>query len=471
MRSIFVKIFLWFWLTMVLIALAFVFVWNLENEANPSRQSLTADAVAMYASSAAQSFELSGPQATGQLLQHLRQSSGVRATLLNEDLQPLVGEMDSHDAVLARNAKATGQTQFLTRGDFADAAALVQTPSGRQYVLIAELPRRTSGLFRGSASQQLLRWGIAILISGLVCYALTLYLIQPVLRIRSAASSIAGGDFSARATPVLAHRRDEMGELVRDFNQMAEQIERLMETQQQLLRDISHELRSPLARLTVALEIARNRSGTEAVSALNRIEQESERLNEMIGRLLTLARITSLVDPPQHTVIPLRSLLDQIAQDAAFEAAAKHSQVQVAGAQDCEIKGSQELLHSAIENVVRNAVRHAPAESTVKINLQCDGRHSRIAVSDEGFGVPIGELEKIFRPFYRLSNAREHRSGGTGIGLAITQEVARLHGGSVRARNAEPHGLIVEIELPCHGASAVSAFGTRDSRSVPHASL
>jgi len=454
MRSIFVKIFLWFWLTMVLIALAFVFVWNLENDASPSRQSLTADAVAMYASTAAQSFESSGPQATQQLLQNLRQSSGVRASLLNEDLEPLIGELNSQDAALARSAKSTGQTQFLTRGNFAEAAALVQSSSGRKYVLIAELPRRTSGLFRGSASQQLLRWSIAILISGLVCYALTLYLIQPVLRIRSAASSIAGGNFSARAAPVLAHRRDEMGELVRDFNQMAEQIERLMETQQQLLRDISHELRSPLARLTVALEIARKWSGQEAASALNRIEQESERLNEMIGRLLTLARITSLVDPPQHTVVPLRPLLDQIAQDAAFEAAAKHSRVQVAGAQDCEIKGSQELLHSAIENVVRNAVRHAPPESTVRIGLECDGGHSHIVVSDEGPGVPIAELEKIFRPFYRLSNAREHRSGGTGIGLAITQEVARLHGGSVRARNAEPHGLIVEIELPCNEPSA-----------------
>src|SRR6185312_10972430 len=208
-----------------------------------------------------------------------------------------------------------------------------------------------------------------------------------------------------RAAPVLAHRRDEIGELVRDFNQMAEQIERLMETQQQLLRDISHELRSPLALLTVALEIARKWSGQEAASALNRIEQESERLNEMIGRLLTLARITSLVDPPQHTVVPLRPLLDQIAQDAAFEAAAKHCKVQVKGAQDCEIKGSQELLRSAIENVVRNAVRHSPAETTVEIELRCDGRKSRIAVSDQGPGVPTAEVEKIFRPFYRLSDA------------------------------------------------------------------
>src|SRR5690348_16311975 len=448
MRSIFLKIFLWLWLTMVLIALAFVFVWSLENNAAPSRESLTADAVGLYASSAAQAYEASGASAAEQSVQHLQKTFGIRAALLSENMQTVAGTLESVDQQLAANANSSGQTQFEVRGNFADVAAEAQGPSGKKYVLVAELPRRTSGLFRGSAGQQLLRWGIAILISGLVCYTLTLYLIRPVLRIRSAASSIAGGDFSARAAPNLAQRRDEMGDLVRDFNQMADRIERLMETQQQLLRDISHELRSPLARLTVALEIARKWAGKEAIDALNRIETESERLNDLIGRLLTLARIKSLVDPPQHTSVSLRPLLDQIAQDANFEASAKSCTVQMTGAADCEVQGSQELLHSAIENVVRNAVRHTPPASTVRVHLDCGRKHSRITISDEGPGVPAAELEKIFRPFYRLSDAREHRSGGSGIGLAITQEVARLHGGKVSARNAAPHGLIVEIELP-----------------------
>lgn len=449
MRSIFLKIFLWFWLTMVLVALGFVFVWSLENDTAPSRQSLTADAVGLYASSAAQAYEAGGRAAANQSLQHLQQSFGIRAALLGERMQMLAGTLDSIDQQLAASANATGQTQIDMRSNFAEVAANVQALSGKKYVLIAELPRRTSGLFRGSASQQLLRWAIAMLISGLVCYTLTLYLIRPVLRIRSAASSIAGGDFSARAAPTLAHRRDELGDLVRDFNRMAERIERLMDTQQQLLRDISHELRSPLARLTVALEIARKWAGKEATDALNRIETESERLNEMIGRLLTLARINSLVDPPQHSAISLRPLLDQIAQDANFEASAKNCHVEVTGAKDCEIQGSHELLHSAIENVVRNAVRHTPPGSTVRADLNCDGKRSRILISDEGPGVPAADLEKIFRPFYRVSDAREHRSGGTGIGLAITQQVARLHGGNVSAHNAAPHGLIVEFNLPC----------------------
>lgn len=457
MRSIFLKIFLWFWLTVVLIALAFVFVWSLENDTTPSRQSITADAVGLYASSAAQAYEANGATAAEQSLRHLQQSFGIRAALLSENMHALAGSLASADQQLAANAKSRGKMQIDMRGDFAEMATLVSGPSGKNYVLVAELPRRTSGLFRGSVSQQLLRWTIAILISGVVCYTLTLYLIQPVLRIRSAASSIAGGDFSARAAPSMAHRRDELGDLIRDFNQMAERIERLMETQQQLLRDISHELRSPLARLTVALEIARKWAGKEATDALNRIEKESERLNEMIGRLLTLARINSLVDPPQHSAVPLRPLLDQIAQDANFEAATRNCRVEVTGASDCQIEGSHELLHSAIENVVRNAVRHTPPGSKVRIHLGCDGKDSRIAISDEGPGVPVAELEKIFRPFYRLSDAREHRSGGTGIGLAISQQVARLHGGSVAARNAVPHGLVVEFELPCHAGTRATS--------------
>jgi len=448
MRSIFLRIFLWFWITMVLIALTFAFLWNLESEANPSRLSLTRDAVALYAASTAEVFEAHGEQVANKILQHLNQSSQIRAVLLTDALQPLAGDLPNSDWSLLPLAISTGQTQISTRADFAYAVTVTQSASGKKYVFAAELPRRAPGILRGSLRQQLLRWTLAMLISGLVCYALTRYLTQPVLRLRSAASSIAAGDFTARAAPRLASRRDEMGELVRDFNQMAERIQRLMEAQQQLLRDISHELRSPLARLNVALGLARKWTNEQATSALDRIEQESERLNEMIGRLLTLARVKSLVDPPQHTRVSVRALLDQIAQDAGFEASAKKCAVHVTGADDCDVRGSHELLHSAMENVVRNAVRHAPPETNVQIDLQCDGRVSRVIVRDYGPGVPDAELSKIFRPFYRLSDSREHRSGSTGIGLAITHEVARLHGGSVSARNAQPHGLIVEIELP-----------------------
>jgi len=453
MSSIFLKIFLWFWLTMVLIALAFAVVLNLESEANPSRQSLTGDAVALYGASTVEVFEAHGAGAATDFLERLNQSSHIRAALLTADLKDVAGQAPNPDPELLRQASSSGQVEIEMRGNFAYAVAPLQSASGKRYLLFAELPRRAPGIFRGSLRQQLLRWTLAVVISGLVCYALTRYLTYPILRLRSAAGNIAAGDFAARAAPRLASRRDEMGQLVRDFNQMAERIERLMDAQQQLLRDISHELRSPLARLNVALGLARKWAGEQATSALDRIEQESERLNEMIGRLLTLARVKSLVDPPQQAAVSLRPLLDQIAEDAGFEASAKHCQVQVQGREDCEVGGSHELLSSAIENVVRNAVRYTRPETTVQIELGCDQNSSRVIVSDQGPGVPEAELANIFRPFYRLSDSREHRSGGTGIGLAITQEVVRLHGGSVSARNNQPRGLVVEIRLPSFSGS------------------
>jgi len=450
MRSIFLRIFLWFWLTMVLIALSLAFFWNLESESSSRPESLTASAVNMYAVSVAETFDSRGPQAANALLDKLQLNAHIRAELLDVNLQVLVGSPGSLDLPLLSRAKTSTQPQIQLSGDVADAATAVRTQSGKNYIFAAEIPHRAGGLFHGSASQLLPRWGIAILISGLICYILTRYLTQPVLRLRSAASVVAAGDFSVRITSGLAERRDEMGELVRDFNEMAAQIERLMETQQQLLRDISHELRSPLARLNVALELARKSAGRESMSALDRIEHESERLNEMIGRLLTLAKIKTLIDPPEQTTVSLRPLLDQIAHDASFEAAAKNCRVEVSGASACELHGSPELLHSAIENIVRNAVRYAPPDSAIRIGLSCQSEACRISVTDEGPGVPQPELDRIFLPFYRLSNSREHKSGGTGIGLAITQEVARLHGGTVKASNAQPHGLVVEMNLPRH---------------------
>jgi two-component system, OmpR family, sensor histidine kinase CpxA len=450
-RSIFLQIFLWFWLTMVLIALGFVVVWNLENDKPPTRQSITADAVAIYAASAAETYETHGAVAANDFLQQLTKQTASRAVLLDENLKPLAGSFSDLDPKLLQSLKVSPETDIEAHDGFIDVAAPARGASGKLYICAVRLPRRSGGLFRGSISQLLSRWGVAILISGLVCYALTRYLTQPILRLRVAARGISTGELSSRVPGRLANRRDELGELVRDFNQMADRIEGLMETQHQLLRDISHELRSPLARLNVALELARTSTGDDAVLALDRIEQESERLNEMIGRLLTLARIKTLVDPPQHSILQLRPLIEQIAKDAAFEARAKNCHVEVLGSDDCTVEGSDELLHSAIENVVRNAIRYAPDGTSVRIELSCLGNISRTTIFDDGPGVPEQELSKIFRPFYRLSNEREHRTGGSGIGLAITHEVARLHGGTVHARNAHPHGLIVELDLPLAG--------------------
>ncbi len=245
---------------------------------------------------------------------------------------------------------------------------------------------------------------------------------------------------------------------------MAERIESLLTTQRQLLSDVSHELRSPLARLNVALALARQRSGDEAEGPLDRIETEAERLNVLIGRVLALARLESGAAAPEFVHVDLSRLVADIAVDADFEAKAKEAAVTLAFSEPCSVQGNEPLLRSAIENVVRNAVRYTDSGTDVEIGLAFadivaddsvgDGAASRcavVSVRDHGPGVRDDQLAHLFEPFYRIADSRDRESGGTGLGLSITERAVRLHGGTVEARNAADGGLIIEIRLPVDG--------------------
>jgi signal transduction histidine kinase len=289
---------------------------------------------------------------------------------------------------------------------------------------------------------------IGVLTSGLVCYLLAWYIAAPVVRLRQATQRLAAGDLSARAG-VPGKRRDEIAGLIRDFDTMADRIESLLKSQSRLLNDISHELRSPLARLNVALGLARRRSGPETTEMLERIELEAERLNEMIGRLLTLARLEDAGTVPEGTDVSLNEIVEVVAADAEFEAQARKCRVKCA-LPDVELKvrGEASLLHSAIENVVRNAVRYTREDSQVDVTLERSADEAVVKVSDEGPGVAPESLGKLFQPFYRIDDARGRQTGGVGLGLSITDRAVRLHGGTVVASNRASGGLLVEIRLP-----------------------
>ncbi len=293
---------------------------------------------------------------------------------------------------------------------------------------------------------------IAVLSSGLVCYFLAQFLTSPVLRLRKATQKLAAGDLSARAGGSSLLAGDEMSQLVRDFDLMAEQIENLVNAQSRLLKDISHELRSPLARLTVALELARQRTGPEAESALERISLESGRMNELIGSLMTISRLESGAGTMRRVPVQLEGLIEEVARDAAFEAQARNCQVEAEILDELPVIGDPGLLHSAIENVVRNATRYTGEGTSVKIRAERapSGRSEEavVRVSDSGPGVPGDSLDKIFRPFYRIDDARGRSTGGVGLGLAIAEQAIRLHGGTVKASNLAEGGLVVEIRLP-----------------------
>jgi signal transduction histidine kinase len=291
-------------------------------------------------------------------------------------------------------------------------------------------------------------WGSALLVSGGVCYLLTRYLTGPVLRLRTAARRLAGGDLTARADDHRV-RRDEIGELVRDFNFMAGRVEALVTSQRQLISDISHELRSPLARVNATLGLARQRLGDHAL--FDRIERDTGRLNELIGRLLTLARLDMTTASPDMRRTDLNALVSDIVADARWEARERGCRVDLVLDGECEIEANPDLLRSAAENVIRNAVRYTAPGTAVEVRLE--RRHDDtgdaviIRVSDRGPGVPAGELTRIFRPFYRVADARDRESGGVGLGLAIAERVARVHGGSIQAGNRPGGGLEVKLEV------------------------
>ncbi|HEX9120742.1 MAG TPA: ATP-binding protein [Terriglobales bacterium] len=449
MRSLFLKIFLIFWLTLVVVGAVLIYTWGIQPEVIVSRwRGATSDAAALYAQSAAEELDRYGMVALNNYFQRLEASSHIRAALYDENGQPIAGKSSKSMRDLAPHAGLGGEPAFTIQGSTALAAQRTTGPSGRIYILVVEMPRGPVGAVRRLARAQIEQWAAAILLSGLICYLLTLYLTRPILRLRQATHELSSGDLRARAPAQLERRRDELGELVHDFNQMADRIEQLMTSQRHLISDISHELRSPLARLNVALGLARQRSGAEATSSLDRIEREAERLNEMIGKLLSLARMQGAAGPPEQSRVQLDEMVKEVAADAEFEAQERNCAVRVVGDIKCTAVGSPELLRSAVENVVRNAVRYTSAGSEVEITLANRDSIAEITVRDHGPGVPDTELQNLFRPFYRVADARERETGGVGLGLAITDRAVRLHGGTIAAANAPGGGLVVKIRVP-----------------------
>jgi two-component system sensor histidine kinase CpxA len=299
---------------------------------------------------------------------------------------------------------------------------------------------------------------VALLFGGVICYVLAWRLTAPIRRLRTTAQRLASGDLSARVGEAQGKVGDEVADLGRDLDLMAERIESLMESQKRLVRDVSHELRSPLARFNVALGLARQHCSSAADTYFDRIELDAERLNELIGELLTLTLLESGAEQMVREHVELEYLVSKVAQDANFEAESRRKSVAVIASEPLSVEGNGELLRRALENVVRNAVRYTREGNAVEIALRRvqeeKAVYAVISVRDHGPGVPEDELAKLFLPFYRVAEARDRQSGGTGIGLAITDRAVRLHSGTVKARNAADGGLLIEIRLPVSGVNS-----------------
>ncbi|USE35024.1 ATP-binding protein [Endozoicomonas sp. SCSIO W0465] len=300
------------------------------------------------------------------------------------------------------------------------------------------------------------QWHLIILALGVsffLCVVLARYLVGPIRNLQRASRKLARGDLSARVDGKVARRRDELGELARDFDHMAEQVGSLVFSKERLLRDVSHELRSPLTRLQISLALARRKT-PDAEAEHARIEREIERLDQLIGQIIHFSRIQHNIANMGCEKISLEGVLKKLVDDGNFEAQAKDKAVVFKETANIELVAVPEFLSSAVENIIRNAIRFTPEGSEVEVRLFRENDAAFIRIRDYGPGVPEEALEDLFEPFFRVDETRGKENDGTGLGMAIASTAVAQHSGSIVARNAHP-GLEVTIRLPLRNGLSV----------------
>lgn len=451
--NLFVKIFLWFLAALALMVGVMLFLnWTVQTEPVVSRWRISVRSQTnIYSATASQIYANQGEPGLNEFLERVRSSESIgEVDLIGESGKAYLSQGVSADSYgeLVSKALASDTVEIENYPETALSARQLTMADGNRYVLIVRWERPRMIPFFGESPLRYFRYAGLLLTALLLCWALARYMSSPIGKLRKATQRLADGDLAARVGDKIGKRRDEISKLARDFDEMAERIESLILSQKRLSRDVSHELRSPLARMNVALEIARKKANAETAPVLDRIEGESHRLNEMISRLLTLSRLETGERDFDKRELNLKSLVEQVAADADFEATAKNRSVNIAKADDCRIIGSEELVQSAVENVLRNAVRYTREGTAVDVSLTANNGNAVVSIKDHGGGVPQDELDNLFRPFYRVGEARDRGSGGTGLGLAIAEQAIKVHNGTITARN-EDDGLVVEIVLNC----------------------
>jgi two-component system OmpR family sensor kinase len=439
---LFWKIFFAFWLTLIAAAIGTgVAISLLHDERERPTGELAAGRLAALATeAAAATLRHGGVAALRDWMRETQRSRGVSLFAVDSQGRDLLGRPVPEGALARAREVADGRGTRAAR----EAAA----PNGEAYLLFVA---SEGELRRGRRPPPapptwllvLIGAGASLGVSALLAW----YLARPIRSLRWAFRSAAEGRLDTRVRPLMRGRRDEIADLGDDFDQMAQQLQKLVAAQRRLLHDVSHELRSPLARLEAAIGLVRQ-SPEKLEASLDRIEREAARLDELVGEVLTLARLESGAAGAAAEIVELAELVADIAEDARFEAQAARRKLSLKATGNPRVRGSAELLHRAVENVVRNAVKYTADETEVEVELATRAGKAVLTVADRGPGLAPEALERVFEPFYRASS---DRAKGFGLGLAIAQRAIVSHGGSIRAVNRDGGGLRLEIELPLAG--------------------
>ncbi len=456
MRSLFLRIFLWFWAAMAVVVTLLVVSSPLFTRSHPGVERWQQGASQMLSGRVARAADrIERGDTEDQESQRPRRGHRVpmHVFVFDADGVEVRGqETDRGAREFAQRVAAANESMSERSGSLHMEGRPVIDVDGNLRVVIGLMRRPPRPIDLLDPKILIPRLAVLTLVVGLFCLLLARHLSSPVSALRRATRGLAEGNLAVRVGPPVARRRDEIGELARDFDGMAARLEKQVEAQRRMLRDVSHELRSPLARLEVALELARQRAGEGARDPLDRIGRESRRLDELIERLLSLERLESDLEPGDRRPVDLAQTVEDVVADARFEAKAGGCEVRFEIADRPMVRGRLELLRSAVENVVRNAMAHTEPEEGVDIWIgECVAHGGSVAivkVRDHGSGVPEDQLQQLFQPFHRVEPARDRQTGGVGLGLAITERAVRAHGGEVEARNHPDGGLEVTIRLP-----------------------
>ncbi|MGC9490683.1 MAG: ATP-binding protein [Thermovirgaceae bacterium] len=453
-KNLFTVIFLWFlggMVLMVFVSIGLTIFMARQGIILTGREEILESVLANQGLRSIEIYESEGQDALRRKLEEIRRESRFGVHIFDTEGNSLApGPLDDRVREIVRSSRERGETTYHHRNLFVVIQERASETTGKVYELAGVLYKRPlfPDLTRNKPALFIHLLGLSLTVV-VVTWFLARHLSKPIGKLNMAAREMARGNLSVRVDEALKKRSDEIGQLGESFDVMARHVSGLLNAEKRLIRDISHELRSPLARLGVALELARQRSGEGAREALERIELESKRLEELIGQLLSVARLEADMGHVPMETADLKVFLKNIADDARFEAAHQRKAVRFKPETgECRISFNAGLLRSAVENVIRNAVRHTPGNSHVDVKIAEDAGNAVISVRDYGPGVPPEELPNLFRPFYRVDDARDRETGGTGLGLAIAHRAVVLHGGRITAANAENGGLEVRIFLP-----------------------
>ncbi len=469
MYRLFLKIFFWYWLT----AWGMIAIVLLGSRLTAMRQvssapNMYATVAPIMAAQAVKAYESGGPEAFARFSQNDNRNSGRQLLLLDGFYKDVLSRPLTEDGLRAAHAAKDGQLVVL-RGRIA--AYKFVSSSGHPYILM---------LYMKSDLRQIgeILWGEGlpfsislILLVTLLCFGLAYHIASPIHSIQATARRVAQGDLKARVPPSVSRRFDELAPLAKDFDSMVNRLDSLIQNQKNLLNSVSHELRSPLARINISLALLRNRCPPDSDDLFQRLDRDVVRIDLLMGQLLALSRLEARVSSAEREDVDFAQLVEEVAADATFEAQALGKSVSLQTTGSIILRNADpHALRSACENIIRNAVRFTPPGSDVQIVLEVDRsapeRQAFLSIRDHGPGVPEGSLQAIFQPFYRINGDGE-KTGGNGLGLAIASEAIRMHRGTIRAENLRPTGLEIIIQLPVVHDAASHVASRGDELSKP----